>query len=747
MSHRVMSHRMASGALLAALLALGGCALSDSAPSGEAPAVEAVTVAAEEEPMAQARVAPGSPAGPAEDSAGDDFGDPASADDLLQALDGRPEPPPPPPSRARRTQAVVDADTVDEPAPLGGEGLGLRGSGAGGGGQGFGRIHGMGRIDTGGGKGVGRGTPGRRVAKKSAAPEPEIAALRETAEEIVVDDGEVERDVGAQFALGGMPKRPLRPKDEAVAKEKKPTQPAEPLEDRRARDDKAFDRMLEPLDGTIADQKGRPIEPAEYPLRFDEPARTLPRMCYFENTYLGGNAAYTERLRRLDDALPGGRQPYRAAALPGQPFDPPEDDGLALTATLDRAYVDRPQRVFLQVGLQGSKRYGWRRPPLDIALVVDQPAQGDETLIDAITALSRRLGPQDRLAVVLAGRQPVMPAPVAPLRDRLVLARAIEALEPPAPGDHLALAGAMTMAGDALQKAAGDTARIPGTQTVLVLTRGGDRDRVMAATRAAHALTVQGAVTSVIQLGGAPGDWWQVANAGHGNYHRAPDDGLAAAVDDELGSIARVIARLLRINIRLAPQVEAIRVVGSRVLGREEVKQVKAREEATDRNLSKTMGVKADRGEDDDGIQTVIPYFYGGDSHVILVELWVKGPGPVADVTLKYKDMVALQNATARVSAHVDRVPRPLTPAERRVAANVRGFRLAEGLGVLADRAEHASAGSVLDALDDLEALAIGRDRALLEGFETLVRQRGADGTVAEALRMARDRRIGHSPR
>ncbi len=746
---------------------------------------------AEPAPMAAAKTA--APAAAA--ARGMDFDAEDDSGDLANPF-GRAEPMLAPPAPPADAPAADPSPAVNQPFDGDGEdanglgGLGLRGSGQGGGGQGFGRVEGLAKLDVGGGKGYGRGpgATGKKSRKKRAParrPTGNIDRGIAPAKPKPVSKSSLSRrdqtELDGLFADDAMPEPETveEPKEideeeevvdlvteksiarDEVEKEKKPA-----FEQANRRDDWAAERtrrqrsknkgrtrtgesggefqsMLTPLDGKDID--GR-FAVAEYPERFVQPDRFIPRMCYFENTYLGGNAAYTERLRRLDDALPSGRQPYRQAVLPQQPFDAPDDAGLALTATLDRAYADQPQRVFLQVGLQGSKRYGWRRPPLDIALVVDRSAADGETLVSAITALSRRLGPQDRLGVVLGTTRPTVLGELAPLRDRLVLARAVEALGtlPPAPPG--ALAAAMSRAGGMLQGAAGESARIPGTQTVLVLTRDATASAIDGARGAAHGLTVQGAVTSVIQLGGSHQGWWQVANAGHGNYHRSTDEALGDAVDDELGSISRVIARLLRINVKLADGVEAIRIVGSRVLGQQEVKQVKAREEATDRNLSKTMGVKADRGDDDDGIQTVIPYFYGGDSHVILLELWVTRPGPVAEISLKYKDMVALQNATARVAAQLDRVPRELSPAERRVAANVRGFQLAEGLANVADYAARGDRGSALQALDALDELAWGRDRRLVDAFEALVRQRGADATVAEALRMARDRRIGHSP-
>ncbi len=139
----------------------------------------------------------------------------------------------------------------------------------------------------------------------------------------------------------------------------------------------------------------------------EKPARFLPRVFYFENTYLGGNAAYQEQRRRLEQALGHRRLPHLAARLPPQPFDAPGDAGLALTASLDRGYVDRPGRVFLQVGLQGSSRFGWRRPPLDVVLVVDRSLVASPRRIpEAFGALAKRLGPRDRLGVVFAAERP-----------------------------------------------------------------------------------------------------------------------------------------------------------------------------------------------------------------------------------------------------------------------------------------------------------------------------------------------------
>jgi hypothetical protein len=470
--------------------------------------------------------------------------------------------------------------------------------------------------------------------------------------------------------------------------------------------------------------------------RTEKPAAFLPHLAYFENTYLGGDAAYAARLRRLEAALPAGQRPYLDAALAPQPFDAPEDAGLGLSAQLDTSHFERPGRVFLQIGLQGSRRYGWRRPPLDVVLVADaEPDRVDATL----TALLRRLGPQDRLGLVIRGRaEALAPQPIADLRR--ALAARLDALHH-APDDGAALDGALRRGGDLLRAAADEQARVPGTQIVLLLAGGADESRVAAVAAAASDLTVQGAVTSVLATDSVDA-WWPVASAGHGNERLVTDPD--AAIEAELADVSRVVARLIRVNVRLAPGVEAVRVVGSRLLGQREVAEVKAREVATDRNLSRTLGVKADRGDDDDGLQTVIPYFYGGDAHVVLIELWVEKPGPVADVSLRYKDMVALTNATARASVAMSAIPRGETPLERAVRENRRGFELADALGAAAD---DARAGRLPDALAALEAArpfaGAPDDARLLAGFAQLLRQSADPALLADALDVARARRLG----
>jgi len=487
-------------------------------------------------------------------------------------------------------------------------------------------------------------------------------------------------------------------------------------------------------------------------MRYVRPDRVLPRTFYFENTYLGGSAAYAERLRKLDAALGEGERPYRLVVAESQPFDPPRTDGLSLHASVDATHFDDPRRVFLQVGIQGSQRYGWRRPPIDAMLVLDHVAfaAGPRAVIDFIAAALRRLDHTDRLGVLIAGPAGVEEVLALTRLDtaRQALAHRIDTLSAdPQGGSHLNLSDAMRRAGEILSRASESPNTIPGTQMVLILSGATSADAVRAATAEAHTLTVQGAVTSIFTSGGDALPWWQLADAGYGNWHRLDEVGPEQAFTDELAALARVVARLIRVNIRLGKGAHAVRVLGTRILEAKEVERVKAREVAADRNLSKTMGISADRGDDDDGIQTVIPYFLGDDSHVILVELWLDEPGVVADVSLRYKDMVNLENAAARTSVRIGSRPQPEAPEQEWITRNVHGFLLGEELQRASLDVHNGAFGSASAAIQRAQEYARHTnedDSKAMEQMETMINERNvAPAVMRDNLLMSGQRRIG----
>jgi Ca-activated chloride channel family protein len=148
-------------------------------------------------------------------------------------------------------------------------------------------------------------------------------------------------------------------------------------------------------------------------------------------------------------------------------------------------------------------------------------------------------------------------------------------------------------------------------------------------------------------------------------------------VDRELHAASRAVARALRLRIRLAPGVKLVDVLGSRRLGEPQAQRVRETEQSIDKRLARNLGIQADRGEDEEGIQIVIPSFYAGDTHVVLLDVIAENPGAIADVTLRYKDVVYLRNGVARASLTVGSSQRVSGPLERNVLKNLVAWEFA----------------------------------------------------------------------
>ena len=149
-------------------------------------------------------------------------------------------------------------------------------------------------------------------------------------------------------------------------------------------------------------------------------------------------------------------------------------------------------------------------------------------------------------------------------------------------------------------------------------------------------------------------------------------------VDRELHASSRAVARALRLRIRLAPGVKLVDILGSRRLDEELAERVREAEVAIDRRLARNLGIQADRGEDEEGIQIVIPNFYAGDSHTILLDVVAENPGPLADVTLRYKDVVHLRNGVARANLTLQDGPPAAGPLELNVLTNLVAWERAQ---------------------------------------------------------------------
>ena len=459
---------------------------------------------------------------------------------------------------------------------------------------------------------------------------------------------------------------------------------------------------------------------------------------YWANSYIPGDRVMRLLEARLGDwdrgALGRDFRLEQDIVPIAQPFDGPRGDALALYLTSDATAVEGPTRLRLQVGLKGAERQGGHRPDMNIGLVIDLRAPLDleaATRVRAlIEALQRARQPGDRFSLTVAG--PGGGLLVAPEDFRHgPLSIALERMfAGELAGEALALPVAMELATESVL-AGDDPNGVLGSSLVLLVTGASLAGNIDRLETMAHRNAVGGVPTSVVSLAGRD-DLSQIDRlVAAGQGHRRVLDSAQAAeglVDQELHAASRAVARALRLRIRLAPGVKLVDVLGSQPLGAPQAEQVREAEQAIDKRLARTLGIAADRGEDEEGIQIVIPNFYAGDEHVILLDLVAERPGPIAEVTLRYKDVVNLENGVAQASLSLGSGARATGPLELNVLKNLTAHRFAQD----ARRAGRALAAG--DAPQAAQILASLRD--MLRGLrqEVPAWRTDPDLTADEAL-------------
>ena len=411
---------------------------------------------------------------------------------------------------------------------------------------------------------------------------------------------------------------------------------------------------------------------------------------YWANSYIPGDPAMRllqARLKAWDRGAFGADVRLEERVQPvRQPFDAPQDAALAVYLDADAPAIDGPTRLRLQVGIKGAERQGGHRPAMNIGLLVDLrdgfDAESARRIRALIDALERARQPEDRFSLTVAGPGGgLLVAPDefrhGPLRvamDRMFAnPKQAPAIYPDLP-HTLAEVSERVRAGD-------DPNAVLGSSLVLLVTGSSLADDLDDLERMAHLNAVAGVPLSVVSLA-AQEDLAHIDRlvaAGQGN-RRILDSAQAAdgLIDRELHASSRAVARALRLRIRLAPGVELVDVLGSRRLDEELAERVREAEVAIDRRLARNLGIEADRGEDEEGIQIVIPNFYAGDSHTILLDVVAENPGPLADVTLRYKDLVSLRNGVARANLTLEDGPRTAGPLELNVLKNLVAWESAQ---------------------------------------------------------------------
>lgn len=459
---------------------------------------------------------------------------------------------------------------------------------------------------------------------------------------------------------------------------------------------------------------------------------------YWANTYVPGDPALRYLAARLGNA---GQQPlndfvqapvalHEASRQMSLPLDPPSQTALAVYLHADRSAVSGRTRTLLQVGLKGTPRSSGRRPAMNVGVVLDLTEGASPETWTALRALCaalvdvRDLGDEFRLIVAgQAGAEVLGPDEFRNGPMNVALRRLIDGdvdNEENVVQRTLSLTEAFSTAMTAVAST-DDPTRPLGSSVVLLVTprRLGNLSEEL--TAMAHGSAVNGVPVSAIGVGTGVDleELDRIVLAGQGNRRllENPSD-AASLVDRELMSVARVIARAVRLRIRLEPGVQLVNVLGSKPLDAYQSERVRRAEKSIDLRMSRNLGIAADRGEDEEGIQIVIPSYYSGDTHVVLLDVVVPGPGPVADVTVRYKDLVQMGNAVSRDHLYLHPGRDEPGPLQRSVLKSFLAYRLEKELALAGERLAQGEAAPAISGLEEIRATLAALQRST-PGLET----------------------------
>ncbi len=474
---------------------------------------------------------------------------------------------------------------------------------------------------------------------------------------------------------------------------------------------------------------------------------------YFANTYLPGDAAIRALQARLESwdrtalekELGSVLQLERSVMPASQPFDAPRDSALAVYVHSDRAKVSGQTRMLLQVGVKASDRKNALRQPLSLTVIADargelsaNTKQALRALVDAL-AQAKNSGDHFRLLIVGRGKEGIIDVRSENFRHGPLTLALKEALEGKG-SKALDLAQVIDRATAELLPSE-KTEGVSASSAILMALPSGTGKDLKILEHAAQSSAIKGVPVSVVGLGSEANldSFNQVVFAGQGRRSVLQDVREAKAlVERELLAQSTVVARALRLNIKLAPGVKLVDVLGTTKLGTAETKRVKYIEERQDSLISKNFGIEADRGTDDAGIQILIPAFYSGDSHVLLLDVVADSSNvrdnqrEIAQVSLRFKDLLQLKNGRVEKSfalASGQSAPlwQGLGPLEQNVVKNFISYRVSESL---------KAAGRALSRRDLVEARKdLTQANALLVGAMHSVQALGDDTD----LKMARE--------
>ncbi len=458
---------------------------------------------------------------------------------------------------------------------------------------------------------------------------------------------------------------------------------------------------------------------------------------YWANTYLPGDSSMRLLEASLTDIVANNPTDNKALIFNNsikqniQPFDYPENSALAVYLNSDVAHLknQQPTRMRIQVGIQAANRQGGQRSAMNIGLVFDvsnRTPRYAESMKALLLALLKSKQPGDNISLTVAGivggrliePKDFRHGQIQVVMNNLFSGKQSDKQSAKQTSDKrtktpiLNLNQAIKLASAQL-KINDDPSATLGS-SVLMLFSAGNIDNMLAIESMVHANALKGITMSTVSLGSDNHQQLkQLALAGQGHArilaslqsNNSIKNEAKRVIDAELLASSRAVARALRLRIRLAKGVKLIEVLDSYNLNEKQSQRVRDAELSLDKRLSKNLGIKTDRGDDEEGIQIVIPSFFAGDTHVILLDVVATDTKVIADVTMRYKDLLYLRNAISRKQLNLESDPKALGPLQYNVMKNVLASKFSKSIKKAATHIHQGNHPRALNLLLDMQKL------------------------------------------
>jgi hypothetical protein len=434
---------------------------------------------------------------------------------------------------------------------------------------------------------------------------------------------------------------------------------------------------------------------------------------YWANTYLPGDSQMRLIHSKLLQDKTQGQDVLDSINPNIQPFDAPTSSAMEVYLSSDHAVLksQQPTRMRLQVGLQASARKGGHRSAMNIGLVYDsQNSQANKTtqikkLKALLSALLKSKQAGDKISLTVTGGQGGLVIDSHDFRHGTIQV-ALNQLLKSDESESISLLQALKIATEKTMKTDDSSASLGSSLLILISDNSLDNE-FNAINSLAHKNALNGIPMSTISLDAINQNQLNqlaLSGQGHARILQSQDD-AKRIIDLELMVSSRAVARALRLKIRLAKGVKLIDVIDSYNLNETQAQKVRDAEQSLDQRLSKNLGITADRGKDEEGIQIVIPSFYAGDTHVILLDVVVTNTGPIADVTMRYKDLLYLNNAVTRKQLTMDSNPKELGPLNLNVIKNILAKRFSSDIQAASQLLKNDNKDQALKKLIKLQKL------------------------------------------